>query len=130
MTDWHEVRDALRDFALSLPEAYEDHPWGDTVIKVNKKVFLFLGVEEPTDKWTPSFGVKLRSQAHGHALAVEGAEPSGYGLGRAGWVTVPFMAALPATEVLIDWVEESYRIIAPKRAIKLLDHQAQGEGDQ
>jgi predicted DNA-binding protein (MmcQ/YjbR family) len=119
--DWHDVREQLRAFALGLPEAHEDHPWGDTVIKVNKKVFLFLGVDEQTEKWDPSFGVKLLSQAHGHALTVEGAQPSGYGLGKAGWVTVPFLSRLPETEVLLDWVEESYRAIAPKRAVKELD---------
>jgi len=121
MGDWHDVRERLRVFALGLPETHEDHPWGETVIKVNKKVFIFLGIDEQTEKWDPSFGVKLLSEARGHALTVEGAAPSGYGLGKAGWVTVPFLAELPETDVLIDWVEESYRTIAPKRAIKLLD---------
>ncbi|NUR84492.1 MAG: MmcQ/YjbR family DNA-binding protein [Nonomuraea sp.] len=123
MDDWHTVREELRAYALGLPETHEDHPWGETVIKVNKKVFLFLGLDERTEKWDPTFGVKLLSEAHGHALTVEGAAPSGYGLGKAGWVTVPFLAELPATEVLLDWVEESYRAIAPKRAVKLLDGQ-------
>ena len=50
-------------FALGLPETHEDHPWGETVIKVNKKVFVFLGIEEPTEKWVPTFGVKLLSEA-------------------------------------------------------------------
>ncbi|MEU4545699.1 MmcQ/YjbR family DNA-binding protein [Nonomuraea dietziae] len=130
MSDWHAVRQTMRDFALSLPETHEDFPWGDRVIKVNKKVFLFLGIDEPTEKWNPSFGVKLQSEAHDHALTVEGAEPSGYGLGKAGWVTVPFQSALPDVELLLDWVEESYRAIAPKRAIKLLNSEAQGEADQ
>ncbi|ETK35388.1 MmcQ/YjbR family DNA-binding protein [Microbispora sp. ATCC PTA-5024] len=114
MSDWRDTRTRLRAFALGLPEAYEDFPWGDTVIKVNKKVFVFLGVEEPTEKWSPSFGVKLRD-SHGHALSVPGAVPSGYGLGRAGWVTVPFAGDLPEQDVLHDWVEESYRLVAPKR---------------
>ena len=33
--------------------------------------------------------VKL-AESHAHALAIDGAEPTGYGLGRAGWVMVPF----------------------------------------
>ena len=33
----------LKSFALSLPEAYEDHPWGESVAKVRGKVFVFLG---------------------------------------------------------------------------------------
>lgn len=120
MRDWRELRDELRAFALSLPEAHEDHPWGETVIKVNKKIFLFLGADEPAGRGQ-AFGVKLPSAAHGHALAVEGAAPSSHGLGRAGWVTVPFQAELPETPVLLDWVEESYRAVAPKRAVRALD---------
>ncbi|MEU8377577.1 MmcQ/YjbR family DNA-binding protein [Streptosporangium sp. NPDC048865] len=120
MDNWREVRETLREFALRLPEAYEDHPWGDTVVKVNKKIFLFLGVDEPTGKWSPSVGMKL-PESNGHALAVEGARPSGYGLGKAGWVSISLMGALPETETLLDWVEESYRAVAPKRLVARLD---------
>ncbi|MEU4830233.1 MmcQ/YjbR family DNA-binding protein [Streptosporangium sp. NPDC023615] len=120
MDGWREVRETLREFALRLPESYEDHPWGDTVVKVNKKIFLFLGVEEPTEKWRPGVGVKL-PESNGHALALPGVEPSRYGLGRSGWVTIPLTGPLPETEVLLDWVEESYRAVAPKRLVARLD---------
>ncbi|MBG0814547.1 MmcQ/YjbR family DNA-binding protein [Planomonospora sp. ID82291] len=120
MEKWREIRETLREFALRFPEAHEDHPWGETVVKVNKKIFLFLGVEEPTDKWSPSAGVKLPG-SHGHALALDGVRPSGYGLGRSGWVTIPLTGTLPETEVLLDWVEESYRAVAPKRLVAALD---------
>jgi predicted DNA-binding protein (MmcQ/YjbR family) len=103
------MRDALA-FALSLPEAWEDHPWGDTVVKVRKKIFAFVGAETLT--------VKL-DEAHGHALSIDGAEPTGYGLGKAGWVTVP-VDGLP-DEIVRDWVEESYRLVAPKKLIAQLD---------
>ena len=33
-----EARDSLRAFALELPEAYEDHPWGECVVKVNYRL--------------------------------------------------------------------------------------------
>ena len=45
-------------FALSLPESWEDHPWGETVAKVGAKVFVFLGGERIT--------VKL-DESHAHA---------------------------------------------------------------
>lgn len=110
------IRTDLRAYALTLPEAAEDFPWDDSaVVKVNKKIFLFLGPPEPST----GFGVKL-VVAHGHALSVPGAIPSRYGLGRSGWVTVPYDAALPEVDVLRDWVEESYRLVAPKRLSKLL----------
>ena len=34
--------DKLEQFALSLPEAWADSPWGDRVVKVAKKIFVFL----------------------------------------------------------------------------------------
>jgi predicted DNA-binding protein (MmcQ/YjbR family) len=64
--------------------------------------------------------VKL-DESHGQALAAPGAEPSGYGLGRAGWVTIPFRDTTPPLDVLKDWVEESYRRIAPKTLVAELD---------
>jgi predicted DNA-binding protein (MmcQ/YjbR family) len=100
----------LLAFALSFPEAWEDHPWGDTVAKVRTKIFVFLGAEHVT--------VKL-DESRPHALSVEGAAPTGYGLGKAGWVTVPFADVPPA--VVRDWIEESYRIVAPKRLVAELD---------
>jgi predicted DNA-binding protein (MmcQ/YjbR family) len=106
------VRERLQAFALSLPEAWEDHPWESTVIKVRKKIFVFLGDD--------AISVKLPESAD-EALAVDGARPSGYGLGRAGWVNVPLDTDPPPVEVLCDWVEESYRTVAPKTLSAQLD---------
>jgi len=36
-----------------------------------------------------------------------------YGLGRAGWVSIRISAETPF-EMLRDWVDESYRAVAPK----------------
>jgi len=36
-------REELRRFALGFPGAHEDFPWGESVVKVGKKVFVFLG---------------------------------------------------------------------------------------
>ena len=33
---------ALKKYAAAKPGAWEDHPWGETVYKVAKKVFVFL----------------------------------------------------------------------------------------
>ena len=64
--------------------------------------------------------VKLE-ESHAHALAIEGAERTGYGLGRAGWVTVPLRAPGVSSWLLRDWVEESFRIVAPKRLVAELE---------
>lgn len=109
------VRDSVREFALSLPGAVEDHPWGEDVAKAGGKVFVFLGGRD-----SRRMTVKL-VESHPHALSIEGAEPTGYGLGRSGWVTVPLRAPGVSPGLLRDWVEESYRIVAPRRLVAELD---------
>jgi predicted DNA-binding protein (MmcQ/YjbR family) len=111
----------VRAFALGLPGAGEEFPWGESVAKVNKKVFVFLGVENGDRP--PGVTVKLTApEAHAHALSHPGAAPAGYGLGRAGWVSVPLAGeGAPGAELVCDWVEESYRVIAPKRLVAALD---------
>jgi predicted DNA-binding protein (MmcQ/YjbR family) len=118
MRDARAARRRLLAFALALPEAYEDHPWGESVAKVGKQVFVFLGLDE--DPSTMSMTVKL-DDSHEQALMVPGAAPSGYGLGRSGWVTIPFRRTTPPVAVLTDWVEESYRRVAPRRLVSALD---------
>ena len=107
-----DPRRQLTEFALGLPGTREDYPWNELVIKVGTKVFVFLGGDEP---WIT---VKLE-ESHGHALSIDGAHPTGYGLGASGWVTVPVSDVPLAT--LREWVEESYRIVAPKRLVTQLD---------
>jgi predicted DNA-binding protein (MmcQ/YjbR family) len=105
-------------FALSLPEAWVDTPWGDRVVKVGKKIFLF--VSSP-DAERPGITVKV-PESGDHALSFEGAIPTGYGLGKHGWVTI-YLDGVPSDQrgVLIDFVEESYRTVAPKTLVKRLD---------
>ena len=121
MRDARAVRRRVLGFALKFPGAYEDHPWGESVAKVNNKVFVFLGQGE--DPSNLAMTVKLGESLE-QALMVPGAAPTGYGLGRAGWVTVPFRDTTPPLPVLFDWVEESYRRIAPKRFLVELDGSA------
>ena len=107
-------------YALGFPGAYEDHPWDEDVAKVGSKIFVFLGTEGSPE---PGMTVKLR-ESHEQALSVPGAAPTGYGLGRSGWVTISFGERTPPLDVLKDWVEESYRVVAPKRLIAELDEHA------
>lgn len=110
-------RNSLKEFALTFPGAHEDHPWGETVVKVKGKIFVFLGEEHSRE---PRYSVKL-DESHEEALAIDGAVPSGYGLGKAGWVNVPLKGRSPSIGVLRDWVEESYRRVAPKTLVQELD---------
>jgi len=107
----------LRDHALAKPEAYQDFPWGELVAKVAKKIFVFLG--DP-DGGSEKISFKLLA-SHEVALAVPGAQPVGYGLGRSGWVTVPLGTSAAPFGVLAAWIDESYDLVAPKRLLNATD---------
>jgi predicted DNA-binding protein (MmcQ/YjbR family) len=114
-----EAADAIREFALRLPGAVEDFPWGESVAKVNKKIFVTLGRDTGDGNLTLS--VKLPT-SHVEALTLPNAAPTGYGLGKSGWVTLTLSPGdRPDINQLLAWVEESYRAIAPKKLIAQLD---------
>jgi len=104
----------LREFALALPGAHEEFPWGERVVKVNKKVFLFLGRDEDMES---GVGLDVKLPISGEdVLNLPFAKPAGYGLGKHGWVSIRFPPGeQPPLEMIFDWIEESYRAIAPKK---------------
>lgn len=113
-----EPEEVLRQFALKFPEATEDHPWDHIAIKVTGKVFVFLAGPEDT------FNVTCKLPSSGRlALTLPFATPTGYGLGKSGWVTASFKdgEAVPLDR-MAEWIEESYRAVAPKKLIAALDN--------
>lgn len=120
-----EIAERVRAHALSYPEAWEDFPWGESVIKVRKKVFLFLGKPDDPDV---AFGMSVKlPDSHEPALTLPFTEPTGYGLGKAGWVSATFTTTAfrtgtaPPLDLLLEWVDESYRAVAPKTLVAQLD---------
>lgn len=108
-----ELHKALVAHGLTLPEAWEDHPWGETAIKVRKKIFLFVGLGE-----TLSLGFKLPFSGEA-MLAQSFAKPMAYGLGRHGWVSLKLSQEDLDNEALSELklqalVDESFRAVAPK----------------
>lgn len=115
---WRQRRSetALRKYALGFPAAHEDFPWGERVVRVGKKVFVFMGA--PEGRFTLS--VKL-PESQMVALLLPFTEPTGYGLGKSGWVTARFEANESVPEDLLrEWIEESYRAVAPKKLVASL----------
>jgi predicted DNA-binding protein (MmcQ/YjbR family) len=111
---------ALRTAALALPEAWEDFPWGDQAFKVGKKVFAFMHANQER----LAMSIKLPHSAD-VALNLPFAEPTGYGLGKAGWVSVRFPVGEPVpVPFLVELLHESYRAVAPKKLSKQLDADA------
>jgi predicted DNA-binding protein (MmcQ/YjbR family) len=107
------VEKALRAQALAYPETIEDHPWGENVIKVRGKIFAFVNASASGLSLT----MKLPASS-AFALAMPGASPTGYGLGKSGWVTFnlkkPGQVPLEALQGCLD---ESYRAVAPKKLV-------------
>jgi predicted DNA-binding protein (MmcQ/YjbR family) len=118
--DLSGVSASLRKFALGFPGATEDFPWGERVAKVNGKVFVFLGAD-PVPGGGIGLSVKLPASGR-EALELPFARPTGYGLGKSGWVSARFAAEdRPPVEILKAWIEESYRAIAPKKLVAEID---------
>jgi predicted DNA-binding protein (MmcQ/YjbR family) len=110
--------ETLRQFALDYPGTHEDHPWGETVVKVGKKVFVFLG--KPKDGAGVGLSVKL-PQSGAMALSLPFASPTGYGLGKSGWVSAQFgKGDKVPLDMLRQWIDESYRAVAPKTLVAQL----------
>jgi predicted DNA-binding protein (MmcQ/YjbR family) len=104
----------LRAFALTYPEATPDHPWDHWVAKVRGKVFAFLDEHEGSLHVT----VKLPLSA-AEALLLPFCEPTGYGLGKSGWVSARFPKETSAPSEMVEaWIDESWRAVAPKRLVK------------
>ena len=106
----------LRAFALGYPGTHEDFPWGERVIKVKGKVFVFLGRDEA------GLGLTVKLPRSGlMALGLPFASPAGYGMGKSGWVTVQFgPREKPPMDLMRSWIDESYRAVAPKKLIATL----------
>lgn len=115
-----KVETQLRTFALAYPDATEEFPWGERVIRVKGKIFVFFG-QPPEGGY--GIGVKLPVSSEA-ALAMPFAEPSGYGLGKHGWVSAKFAtAAEMPVDLLKEWIDESYRAVAPKSVLAKLESQ-------
>ena len=116
MSDLQSPFDQLRAHGLSLPEAVEEHPWGHSAIKVRGKSFVFLNL----DPDRLSLSTKL-PVSRDFALMLDFTEPTGYGLGRAGWISSAFGPHEEVdTDLLKRWIVESYRAVAPKKLAALL----------
>lgn len=117
MASPRDLGEALRRHGLTLPGAREDHPWGETVLKAKDKVFVFLGRPGPV------LHLSLKLPRSGERLLDQDfAAPTGYGLGKSGWVTLTIESgAGPSETELRALLEESYRAVAPKTLVKQLD---------
>ena len=108
------IGDSIRRKALSYPLTHEDFPWGESAFKVKGKTFVFMSDGDDG----VSFSVKLPA-SRDLAMALAGSEPTHYGLGSKGWVTIR-PTARTSSAVLGFLIDESYRSVAPKKVVDSL----------
>jgi predicted DNA-binding protein (MmcQ/YjbR family) len=106
------VSDRIKAHCLTKPGAYEDHPWGETVFKVEPrgKIFCFCGIE------TPVISVKSTLEKQAALIQHPNIEVAAY-VGRYGWVRVNLQDE-ETVDLAFDLIDESYEMIAPKRKPK------------
>ncbi len=114
--------DQVRAAAAAYPEAERAFLFGDhEVYRVRKKVFVWLGDEDDGGTYV---SVKLKDTQDA-ALTLPFTEPASYGMAKYGWIaaTIP-KRQTGVAELVLKWLEESYRHTAPKKLLKQLDGEA------
>jgi len=103
------IEQRIRELALSFPETYEDHPWGDfPVFKVGEnKVFAGLTIEPKAVQLTLKLTAEEREVAH----LLPYVSIARY-VGRYGWITATVTDEETLTAAL-EWLRESYWLKAP-----------------
>jgi predicted DNA-binding protein (MmcQ/YjbR family) len=108
VADLEDLAEELRRLALSLPETYEDEPWGHPVFKVaENRMFAAMSVGESAVQLTVKLTPEEREMAH----LLPYVSRARY-VGRYGWIT----AAISDSESLesaLEWLRESYWLKAP-----------------
>ena len=104
----------LEAMVARLPEAVrvDIEAWdGEPTFRVRGKNFVF------TDREATGISVKLSKEEAAAVVATDAlAEPTGYGLGRHGWVSVRIGRASAARwRQVEEWVRTSYTLVAPKK---------------
>lgn len=109
----------LEAIARRLPEAerVDIEAWdGEPTFRVRGKNFVF------TDPEALALSVKLSREEAAAVVATDpGAQPTGYGLGRHGWVSIQVGDSGDSRwEQVEEWVRTSYTLVAPKSLAKIV----------
>ena len=119
MGDFSKQYEKVREICLALPDTVETMTWGSPHFRVKDKIFAGFGGEGER----PTVGVKLEKEDASFLVASDPRITRAPYVGKHGWITMDVGGRVSWTRVR-EYVETSYRLIAPKRSIKKLD----GEG--
>jgi predicted DNA-binding protein (MmcQ/YjbR family) len=107
----------LRKVCLAFPESVEVEAWGRPTFRAGKKIFALF---DPQDDHP--YGVTFKPEPDERpALLGEERFYSPPYFGASGWVTLDFSAAPVDWQEVTELVEGSYRQVALKRMLKVLD---------
>jgi predicted DNA-binding protein (MmcQ/YjbR family) len=118
----------LERIVARLPEAerVDIEAWdGEPTFRVRGKNFIFTNPE------ATGLSVKLPKEEAAAVVATDPqAQPTGYGLGRHGWVSVDVGddADEARWQQVEEWVRTSYTLVAPKKLAKIVLAE-DGDGD-
>jgi len=114
----HEAR--IEAIVERLPEVQrvDIEAWdGEPTFRVNGKNFVFAGHA------FESITVKLpKEEATATVASDRAVTPTGYGLGKHGWVSVALPAKVSAARwvQVEEWIRTSYTLVAPKKLARLV----------
>ena len=105
----------LEAVVARLPQAerVDVEAWdGEPTFRVRGKTFIFSSPD------ASGISVKLTKEEAAAVVATDPqAEPTGYGLGRHGWVSVsiPNRASAKRWREIEEWIRTSYTLVAPRK---------------
>jgi predicted DNA-binding protein (MmcQ/YjbR family) len=114
----HEQR--IEAIVARLPEAarVDIEAWdGEPTFRVNGKSFIFAGGD------FRNLSLKLpKEEADAVVATDDSVTPTGYGLGKHGWVSIqlPARMAKGDWDQIEEWIRTSYTLVAPKRLAQLV----------
>jgi predicted DNA-binding protein (MmcQ/YjbR family) len=123
MPELDDLAEQLRRLALSLPETYEDEPWGHPVFKVGEnRMFASMSVNDESVLLT----VKLTPEEREMAQLLPYVSTARY-VGRYGWITAA-VADEESLECALEWLRESYWLKAPPSLRGAVERWDESEG--
>ncbi len=114
------VMATLREMCLAYPQTSEDIKWENPVFLVHAKIFVLVSMR---DDGRTSIWVKA---GKGVQETFVGADPDRYFrppyFGPKGWLGIWVSPeSHPIWPVIEDLIDESFRLVAPQRVVRLLD---------
>lgn len=116
----------LREIALGFPEAFEKISWGRPVFCA-PKMFVMYGGNQKRDGAMRAFPYSMLvkvDESDRRALEQDSRFYFPAYMGPFGWLGLDFTAATVDWREVRELVDASYRLVAPKKLVRLLDGEA------